>query len=301
MAKETAKLSTEDSTRLVCSFADLPLFTHLLRIVGQQQDSLQPAEGNVTGVDHFAISIKVDFPETLIFNSDTMAKYEMLFRLFFKIQHLTQELSRPYKQPENGKAIALLKRQMRVFLANLHQYLCFDVIEPNWNQLMESIPSASGMDVIIQVHTRFIDSCVRQAMFSNAKLLALLTKLFGHCSRLQQLLNTPSMSADLPAKVMMLQKLFGDDMKKFLESLEYFSSRDYDYHLGSLFTRLEYNSYYYSTSFASDGTSTMDHTAPINGYRPSLLLGGMAQWDKNINKNMYCFLWDFVLLLGSIY
>ena len=214
--------------------------------------------GQVRGLDLLSIRIKFDFPDTLIFDAENLAKYELLFRYILRLVDFSRELSRPddFRGASKGlqKSLLILRRQMLHFVSSLHQYLAYEVIEPQWEALAKAIPAASGMDSIVKLHTQFIDACLRQAMLTNAKLVQIANVLFTQCQRLLSIRTEGLGSADAPAKLAGVQSAFNKAMRMFLEALQYYSSRDYDYHLGTLFSRLDYSSFYYATSFGADGT-----------------------------------------------
>ncbi len=254
-------LFMEDIERLECYQADLSLPDQLQRIISASDaPKSQPHEQGPRGLDLFSIRVKFDFPDTLIFNGESLAKYELIFRLLFRLADLSRSLSTVPAAPIKGharggttKGFLLLRRQMLHLVQNVQQYLSYDVFEPNWAKLTEAIRRASGMDTIMQVHNAFIDSCLRQAMLTNSKLVQLITLLFTNCSRLHALQGESwNDASEMQAKVGALQSSFNKTMRMFLEALQYYSSRDYDYHLGTLFSRLDYNSYYYSSSFGAD-------------------------------------------------
>lgn len=292
---ETAKQTCGvDLDGLECYLSDLPLIDQLQRIIGLQENQKSSSTNTtITGIDHFGIRIRVAFPETLIFNEENLAKYEMVFRFLFKVQDLLRQLMKPVgsvPKSKSGplKSISLLARQMRIFLQNLQNYLYYDVFEHNWNILMLEIPKANGMDNIIQMHTKFIDTCLRQSMLSNAKLIQMIFQLFSDCTRMQNLLQHGLAASDAHANASMIQQLYTTDIKKTLDMLAYYTNRDYEYYLGNLLTRLEYNSYHHSAVYGSQlmdpnrqsledsGTTPRDRPS-LQQHVPYQIYGGLAQ------------------------
>lgn len=268
---------SDDTDRLECYQAEFTLPDQLQMIISATNTSKEKSGEAVQprGLDLFSLKIKFEFPDTLIFNSENLSKYELLFRLLFRLVDLSRQLSKPVPLPRPvapvTKSLLLLRRKMLHFVQNLHQYLSYEVFEANWAQLLDSIPTAVGIDSIMQNHIKFVDSCLRQAMLTNVKLVQLLTVLFTNCDRLISL-GDQTYTSDLPAKLASLQSTFGKTMRMFLEALQYYSSRDYDYHLGTLFSKLDYNSYYYSTSFGADLQSSADRGVSVQ----TRSLGGLV-------------------------
>ena len=122
-------------------------------------------------------------------------------------------------------------------ISAIQQYLIFEVCEPLWDSLLESLTNALSLDIIISLHCKFLDSCLRQAMLTNSKLMNMLTVVLDLCSKYTK---SPSSVGE---------QEWSTTMKTFLEGLQYHSSKDYDYYLGSLFSRLDMNGFYYSSNY----------------------------------------------------
>lgn len=193
-------------------------------------------------LDLFSLKIKFSFPESLIFSPESLSKYELIFRLRLRLLSISKGLER--MSLKSG-----LKRQMLNAIGAIQQYLIFEVCEPLWDSLLESLTNASSLDVIMSLHCKFLDSCLRQAMLTNGKLMNLLTTILDLCSTYTN------------APLSVGEDQWSSAMKTFLEGLQYHSSKDYDYYLGSLFSRLDMNGFYYSSnygkSFGSSGGGGM--------------------------------------------
>ncbi|PJF16836.1 Gamma-tubulin complex component 2 [Paramicrosporidium saccamoebae] len=261
----------DDFSRVQCYQAELGLWEHLGRITndGTREESSYPHDP-LQGLDLFSLQVKFDFPDTLIFDANILAKYELIFRFLFRIVDLTREISRsPKFSSKTHRSVVrrfqLIRRQMLHFLQNIHQYLSYEVLEPSWHSLDESITRATGLDEILQVHSKFLDLCLRQAMLTNSKLMRILNLLFNQCARLAGLNVLDLESPESAARLSSITSEFNKMIRMFLEALQYFSSRDYDYHLGNLFSRIDYNSFYYATSYGSDAhdQNARRHHLPI--------------------------------------
>ena len=223
-----------------------------LQLIDSHQESLEhEPELLPKALDYFSIRSAHSFPDTLIFNHDCMQKYELLFRFNFCLASLHRELSTKTAGAGCPKPLAkrylLLRRQLLHFVQNLRQYLAYEVLEPNWGRFMEALSKAKGLDAIASCHAQLLDSCLRQATLTNVKLIKRLYALFGHCRQFLAL--EVSTGGLLETKLAAIQGAFTKSLRGFLEALQYFSSRDYDYHLGTLFSRMDYNSFYYAASY----------------------------------------------------
>lgn len=242
-----------------CFTSELCLADQLQQIIGASDSSrsrgVVEKAGSATaikGIDLFTLSAKFKFPDNLLLGADSISKYELLFRFLFRLFYQSQELYdlRPRNLP---KSALLLCRQLVHFLENVHQYLIFDVLLPRWKVFMDNIEKVEGLEGLIQQHVAFLDACLRQSMLTNAKLMQILNLLLSLCSRFINLfLQSENEHGDFSTKISSISTSFTKTMQTFLEALQYYSSRDYDYHLGTMFTRLEFNSFYYSNGFASN-------------------------------------------------
>lgn len=267
---EAAKIRCNVDDRMECYLADLTLSDQLGRIITASGDDINkhprfvPSEFPVSGLDLLSMRVDLQFPETLLFTPDNVAKYELIFRLILRLVDLARSLSSMRATSNNmGRAVdsrvGLLRKQMLHLIQGLHQYLVNDVFEPNWAQLVTSISTAAGMDAIMQLHAAFIDSCLRQAMLTNAKLVELFSALFDVCSRFVQASNILKSTSrgsiieqDEIARFESIRISFDKAMRQFIDALQHCSSRDYDYHLGSLLARLDHNLFYFSTANMSN-------------------------------------------------
>ena len=251
------------SGRFALVRADLALSVQLQRIINAEVkgDKTLPSQVNdqskvTSAVDLLSLTVNFEFPFTVIFGREILSKYELLFRFLLRLIFLERELiSLP--PITFTKSFCILRRQMLHLIQNVRQYLIFEVIEAGWSSFLSKIQAAIGLDEILHLHTGFIDSCLRQSMLSNAKLLQILNLLFTQCNRLLSI--HPHSDGEFNVKVSTIGGTFCKGMKTLLEALQYYSSRDYDYHLGTLFSRLDYNSFYFANSFGASSPSTAHH------------------------------------------
>lgn len=194
-------------------------------------------------VEMVCLEANFEFPYNILLNKENLSKYNILFRFLLRLVFLHSAMAQ-MKPHKLNKQFCLLRRQMLVFLESLHQYLVNDVIQSRWKLLSEGISGCRGLEEILSLHVEFLDSCLRQSMLTNGKLLKILNILFCHCSRAIEIGRAGLEDPNTLDKVSSTLASFGRDMLSFMEALQYFSSRDYDYHLGTLFSRMDINSGY---------------------------------------------------------
>lgn len=198
------------------------------------------------GIEFVSARVVFSYPDTIMFTNEIQAKYDLIFRFSFRLLTLARSLSNHRfhgKPTSDSKRLDILKCQMLNFVSVVHQYLIFDVLLSNWDQFVNTVASASEVIHIVEKHSEFLDSCLRLAGLTNPRLIERYDSILSH---IQQFVANP---ASLESKLDDYQREFNDLIRGFLEALEYFSSRDYDYHLSILFGRLDHNSYYYSSGF----------------------------------------------------
>ena len=60
---------------------------------------------------------------------------------------------------------------MLVFVQQLLYFCTSEVVEPNWNGLMKRLGEVRTVDELMQDHVDFLDTCLKECMLTNSKLL----------------------------------------------------------------------------------------------------------------------------------
>ncbi|PVV03091.1 hypothetical protein BB560_002451 [Smittium megazygosporum] len=77
-----------------------------------------------------------------------------------------------------------LRNKMLVCTQQILHYLFYEIIEPNWKNLLDSIASSKTVDGVITAHNQFLDSSLLQCGLTNPKLFKNLNRLISMCSYL---------------------------------------------------------------------------------------------------------------------
>ncbi|KAL2913523.1 gamma tubulin complex Spc97/GCP2 subunit Alp4 [Polyrhizophydium stewartii] len=77
--------------------------------------------------------------------------------------------------------ISLLRERMLHFIKMFMYYVFFDVLEPNWFAMEKQLRKASTIDEILAVHDDFLDSCLKECMLTNPKLIRVFSALITTC------------------------------------------------------------------------------------------------------------------------
>jgi gamma-tubulin complex component 2 len=172
-----------------------------------QTPTTQPAEDekDIIGFDALELDYMVPFPLSLVISRKTVLRYQLIFRYLLSLRHLEnllvtswqdQQKVLGWRHKSSDRRLEMWKRRawtlrakMLVFIQQLLYFCTSEVIEPNWQNLMErvngtaaggdSLPGdADGsrqvnrtVDELMQDHVDFLDTCLKECMLTQAKLL----------------------------------------------------------------------------------------------------------------------------------
>lgn len=163
---------------------------------------------NIIGFDALELDFSVPFPLSLVISRKTVLRYQLLFRYLLSLRHLegqivsswedhhkilswTHRSSNPKVEMWKRRAWTLRAR-MLVFVQQLTYFCTAEVIEPNWQNLMARVNGGGDdgkdgrvgppqvnrtVDELMQDHVDFLDSCLKECMLTNSKLLRVSTYL----------------------------------------------------------------------------------------------------------------------------
>lgn len=255
-------LGLEDT--IGCLMSEQHLFDQLLGIIGSGRSSEAP-KANLRGIDGFVLDYRVVFPMSLVVSKEAISKYQIIFRFLLAIlsisKRLTTKLVLSKFSPELQKVLACSKQAMLQFVLNLQSYLAYQVLQPQFDVMAKNMDHANGLDRIIALHTNYLDTCLRECLLTNAKLVQLLAGVFSACEKFGLLLEAlvqPGTALpaeeEIASQAGQLHQYFSKNVRVLLEALQYYSARDSDHYLGNLLTQLDFNSFYYATAYARQGS-----------------------------------------------
>lgn len=154
----------------------------------------------INGFDALVFDYAVPFPLSLVVSRVTLTRYQLLFRYLLNLRHLETVLvnawtdhskvlswkhhsSTPRIERAKRKAWTLRAR-MLIFVQQLIYYCTSEVIEPNWQALMNRLNAGQKaetdgeeaqvkrtVDELMQDHVDFLATCLKECMLTNSKLL----------------------------------------------------------------------------------------------------------------------------------
>ncbi|RPA92123.1 hypothetical protein L873DRAFT_1711258 [Choiromyces venosus 120613-1] len=153
---------------------------------------------SVIGFNALELDYSVPFPLSLVISRKTVLRYQLLFRYLLSLRHLetllvqawqdhntlyTWKHKSKYPQVELWKRRAwTLRARMLVFVQQLLYFCTSEVVEPNWNGLMKRLGEVRTVDELMQDHVDFLDTCLKECMLTNSKLLKIHAKIMMTCT-----------------------------------------------------------------------------------------------------------------------
>lgn len=153
----------------------------------------QPVETdkNAIGFTSLQLDYAVPFPVSLVISRKTIWRYQALFRYLVSLRYLESQLSTTWQTQIRGitwayrstharletwkRRIWTLRARMLVFVQQLLYFCTAEVIEPNWQKFMErlreGVRDTRTVDELMQDHVDFLDTCLKECMLTNSKLL----------------------------------------------------------------------------------------------------------------------------------
>jgi gamma-tubulin complex component 2 len=140
----------------------------------------------LTGYDALILDYTVTFPLSLVISRKALTKYQLLFRHIFNMKHVEDLLCGAWMdqkntawktkssnpEVENWKfRVCSLRNRMLAFVQQFTYYVTNEVLEPNWHRLESNLASVSTVDQVLQYHSDFLDTCLKEFMLTNGKLL----------------------------------------------------------------------------------------------------------------------------------
>ncbi|XP_053599944.1 gamma-tubulin complex component 2-like isoform X2 [Plodia interpunctella] len=144
----------------------------------------------LTGIETFSFGMEVKWPVSLILNHKAIACYQMIFRHLFYCKHVERLLCRVWlynkvvKRFSEARQYAdafALRQRMLSCIQHLQYYMCVEVIEPSWCQLIQSLDKVNNVDEVLERHNDFLESCLGDCMLTRSQLLKAVTALCLVC------------------------------------------------------------------------------------------------------------------------
>ena len=169
----------------------------------QQAAHSADEDKDILGFDALELDYSVPFPLSLVISRKTVLRYQLIFRHLLSLRHLEtllvtswsdQNKVTSWRHKSSDRRLEIWKRRawnlrakMLVFVQQLLYFCTAEVIEPNWVGLMERVEKVHKeasevtendmkqvnrtVDELMQDHVDFLDTCLKECMLTQAKLL----------------------------------------------------------------------------------------------------------------------------------
>ncbi|KAJ5907663.1 hypothetical protein N7495_000345 [Penicillium taxi] len=185
-------------------------------LVKQQASAARAADDdkNISGFEALELDYSVPFPLSLVISRKTVLRYQLIFRHLLSLRHLETQLVASWAEQNKGatwrhkssdprlekwkRRTSNLRAKMLVFIQQMLYFSTSEVIEPNWVALMDRINGADAngsevtvngtkqgnrtVDELMQDHVDFLDTCLKECMLTEAKLLKIHSKIILCCT-----------------------------------------------------------------------------------------------------------------------
>lgn len=217
----------------------------------------------LSGYESFMLTVKCEWPISLVFNSKVQSVYQMLFRHLFYCKYVERLLSNCWNRSQPLKGIKYdpkkpyyaaiaLRHRMASFLQNMEYYMMEEAIEPAWIEFIEASKSCESIDELMKHHWNFLVKCVEDCILTKLELLAVFRQILSTCKELGFFLSELDSLKDasrfpvFPDRIKTLQEEFDKGLLQFLQTLTVLSESDCTGKVLNLFSRLNYNNFYRS-------------------------------------------------------
>lgn len=162
------------------------------------------ADKEMNGFEALQFRYSVPFPLSLVISSNTLLRYQVLFRYLLTLRHLEEQLGNCWK--DHHKVVSwthrsknpklemwkrrtwTLRAQMLAFVQQVTYHCTSEVIEPHSKNLMSRVDGTSDqtdqdgppkpsrtVDELMKDHVDFLDTCLKECMLMNVRILKVIS------------------------------------------------------------------------------------------------------------------------------
>lgn len=173
------------------------------------------------GLETFVLDYKVRWPLTLIISRKALTKYQLIFRHLFYCKYVERQLSNTWILHQSTKDLGMhkefstsycLRQRMLHFVKNYVYYMTVEVLEDKWHRFLESLKKVQTVDEIMNIHTIFLDECLKECLLMDQELFMILNKIIGYCLYFSEMIENNTKS--LKTEDSFLNQVFLDDKAK---------------------------------------------------------------------------------------
>lgn len=179
-------------------------------------------DSDIIGFEALQLDYEVPFPLSLVIGRKTVLRYQLVFRYLLSLRYLEALLLNSWQEhnkvptwrhKSSSRRLERWKRRtwtlrarMLIFVQQLLYFSTAEVIEPNWQNLMDRVngDDADGTEVVVngskqvdrtvdelmQDHVDFLDTCLKECMLTQGKLLKVSFPFMHRPARTYDILDT---------------------------------------------------------------------------------------------------------------
>ena len=208
-----------------------------------------------------SLDYQVEWPLHLIFGSDTIEKYNQLFRFLLPIKRVQIELQNAWQikvktmkhmsDNELFRQAMHLRQHMSFLVDNIYSYLQTDVLEACQNQLMEGLKNSTDFEEVCNMHDTHIQQLIEQCFLNYAEVLKAINDVLYVSQKLCKFLSQMDEeqvleNEDFPVKFQQIKNNFEMLSNKIFTTLSSYKNRSHrsSPQLAQLLLRFDYNDYF---------------------------------------------------------
>lgn len=158
--------------------------------MGASEAYSHSSQSGLKGVEAFTLDYRVGWPLSIILSRRAVTKYQLLSRLLYFSKHVERRVLTCWMGHQNTKQLNVracmsssycLRHRMLHFLQNFAYYMTLEVINPRSHELQEAMKFAEDMDEVMDLHEKFLDTCLNECLLANQELLKVLTQIMTTC------------------------------------------------------------------------------------------------------------------------
>jgi gamma-tubulin complex component 2 len=151
------------------------------------------------GFNSFMLDYNVPFPVSLVLSRKALTRYQIIFRYIFTCKYVERQLANAWAKHQTGYKLYTkwrvnpgndfmdedatrrldqvmmraydLRSQMLLFVQNLIYYVFNEVLQQRWADFEQQLMKADTVDEVLRRHSDFLDTCLKECMLTNKKLL----------------------------------------------------------------------------------------------------------------------------------
>lgn len=172
-------------------------------------------DARLTVADALALDYDAPWPVCLVLNRRVITKYQLLFRQLLHLHVAARGVEQAWREhqriarecagaasssattttvttdDDRGHGAAEVWDALRVacgvrarmltLLHNVLHYFTVEVIEPRWSEFERAANNAATVDELMQAHDEFLDTCLKECLLTNVRLLKAMGKAVHVC------------------------------------------------------------------------------------------------------------------------